>query len=93
MVNKKESVWLHVTGDEYSAMVFGENCKVEEVYKEMVKKNLTSMTLDIEDTNIEVAIRNFGEVDESFVTFIKNNLCDYDQLKDQDMFRVNLEML
>lgn len=91
-MNKKESIWLHVKGDDFAVSVFEENCNVEEIYKDMIEKGLTLTTLDIDDTYIEVEIKKFGEVDIEFENFIKNNLCDYDQLKNEDLFRVNIDL-
>ena len=91
-MKKKESVWLHVKGDDFAVLVFEENCNVEETYKDMVEKGLTSTTLDIDDTYIELEIKRFGEVDAEFESFIKNNLCDYDQLKNEDLFKVNIDL-
>lgn len=91
-MKKKESVWLHVKGDDFAVLVFEENCNVEKIYKDMVEKGLTSTTLDIDDTYIELEIKKFGEVDVEFESFIKNNLCDYDQLKNEDLFRVNIDL-
>lgn len=91
-MNKKESIWLHVKGDDFAVSVFEENCNVEETYKDIIEKGLTSTILDIDDTYIEVEIIKFGEVDVEFESFIKNNLCDYDQLKNEDLFRVNIDL-
>lgn len=37
----------------------------------------------------EVEILEFGDIDDEFINFVKNELWDYDQLKDRDIFEVN----
>lgn len=88
-----KSVWLYVSGDEYSAQEFIENYNVEDFYSKMVAEGVNLEVIDEEEFYMEVEIKDFGDVDDSFVRFIKDNLCDYDSLKSCDIFRVDLDKI
>jgi hypothetical protein len=82
-----KSVWLYVKGDDYAAIEFEENYNVSEIYRTMKENGVKRMELN-SDTYIEVELLEFGEVDHEFVSFVLNQLCDYDQLKNECIYRV-----
>lgn len=90
-MGKKETVWLYVSGDEYASMFFEQNFNEKDVYKEMVENKIDKKAIELEGVNIEVEILKFGEVDSKFESFIKNNLCDYDMLKNENIYKIELE--
>lgn len=82
-----KSVFLYVRGDDYSALTFDQKFYAQEVYEDMVSKGETSRTIDDEDyMNIDIV--EFNKVDERFLKWVKDYLCDYDQLKGRDIFEV-----
>ncbi len=86
MKNEK-SVYLYVYGDDYAAIDFSRNYNPQEVYEEMCSNGETHKIID-EDDYIELRIIEFDKVDSTFVDWIKDNLCDYDQLKGRDIIEV-----
>ncbi|MGG1652272.1 hypothetical protein ABHN03_03995 [Paenibacillus sp. NRS-1775] len=82
-----KSVFLYVRGDDYSAMLFDKNFNAQEIYEDMIRNGESSRTIDEEDY-IEIDIVEFEKVDTRFISWIKNNLCDYDQIKGSDIFEV-----
>lgn len=84
-----KTVFLYVYGEDYSALEFERNYKAQEVYETMVAEGVTKKVLqDDDDSYIEVKIEEFNAVDPNFVSFVLNNLCDYDQLKSEDIYEV-----
>ncbi|MEJ3719265.1 hypothetical protein WGM54_14690 [Paenibacillus polymyxa] len=83
----EKSVFLYVRGDDYSAMIFDRNFNAQEIYEDMIRKGESSRTIDGEDY-MDIDIVEFDKVDTRFMSWIKNNLCDYDQLKGSDIFEV-----
>lgn len=83
----KKSIFLYVYGEDYSALHFEENFDVNEVYNQMISEGVSKKVLDSEDY-IEVKILEFNEVDNDFVYFVLNEICDYDVLKSQNIYRV-----
>lgn len=90
-MDKKETVWLYVGGDEYASMLFEQNFDKYDVYNEMIANNIDTQILKIEDTNIEIEILKFGEVDSSFELFIKRYLCGDEVLEHENLYRIDLE--
>lgn len=84
----KKTVFLHVKGDDYSALNFEENFNEDEVYKQMLEEGVTSKTLESDEYYIDVDIIEFGEVDPSFISFILGELMDYDFLKSENIYQV-----
>lgn len=89
------SKFIKVTGeDDYSAMVFEQSdYTVEEIYKEMIENDVTTLKKTIADEEgyeceVEFDLYEFEDVDENFVEFVKDNLCDYDALKATNIYRV-----
>lgn len=87
-MNKR--VFLHVYGEDYSALDFNRNYNTRQFYDEMVAEGVTFKIIEDEDKEIyaEVKIVEFGEIDDEYINYVKNHLCDYDALKDEDMFEV-----
>jgi hypothetical protein len=83
-----KSIFLYVSGSDYSAMDFEDNFNVKEFYQQMIDEGVTEKTVDNDDYYFGVEIKEFGEVDSNFEIFIKNEICDYDQLKASNIFRV-----
>lgn len=82
-----ESVFLKVSGngDSYGVIAFENKYDAQEVYEYMLEKEIEFTLLDGE---IEVEILKFGAVDPAFVSYMKNHFCDYDSLKQEDLFQV-----
>lgn len=85
--SKSKSVFLHVYGGDYSAMIFDQSYKPQEVYEDMMKKGEQHRVIDEEDY-IEIRIKEFNKVDDEFLSWVKNTLCDYDELKSEDIFEI-----
>lgn len=85
---KEKRVFLYVSGGDYSALDFDENYNAQEIYNKMKSDGITTTRLDSDDY-IEVVIYEFGAIDDKFISFMKDRLCDYDQLKAADIFEVN----
>jgi hypothetical protein len=84
-----KTVFLYVYGADFSAIDFEKKYNAQEVYESMLAEGVTHKVLeDTDDAYIEVKIKEFGEVDPEFVTWIMYELCDYDQLKAADIFEV-----
>lgn len=84
----KKTIFLYVHGEDYSALTFGRDYNAQEVYEDMIAKGETTRTISTDDDYMEIEIVEFGEVDPKFESFIKDRLCDYDQLKSADIFEV-----
>jgi len=78
-------VFLYVSGGDYAALAFEENFNAQKVYEKMVRRGLSEITVS---DGIDIIIKEFGEIDDKFIEFMKDHLCDYDQLKDADIFEV-----
>jgi hypothetical protein len=90
-----KSVFIYVNNDgDYDALSFEQHYNTQKVYEEMVaagvkKKNLPDLEYgEDEGITIRVEIKEFGEVDPEFESFITDKLCDYDQLKARNIYRV-----
>lgn len=90
-MEKKETVWLYVSGSKYASRYFEQNFDKKEIYDEMIKNNTYRKTIETEGVTIDIEIFNFGEVDSSFESFMKNNLCDCDIFEHENIYRVELE--
>ena len=75
---------------DYGACTFRENFNLKEIVNEMVEKNLLSKTITNDDDDyyyiVELREFNMDYTDEldRLISYIKNNLMDYDQLKGTD---------
>lgn len=87
MGNEKR-VFLHVSGDDHSAMVFSREYNTQDFYEQMVKDGVTEKVVDEDDFYAEIEIKEFRSVDEEFIEFIRDNFIDYDYSKDSDFFEV-----
>lgn len=83
----EKSVYLYVCGSDYAAIEFLRNYNPQEAYEDMCSKGETLRVID-EDDYIELRIVEFNQVDSTFVDWLKDNLCDYDQLKARDIIEV-----
>ena len=82
-------VFLYVYGGDYSAVEFDGTYDEQIVYEEMVKEGETHKIIEGEDDfYAEVEIKEFDDIDDDFINFMKNRLCDYDNLKASDIFEV-----
>lgn len=75
--------FLHVKGDDYAALIFEDEYNPQEVYEKMVSVGEDEMELD--DINVKIVDLN---IDRNALSYIKENLCDYDQLKSENIFEV-----
>jgi len=83
-----KTIFLHVSGNDYSALDFEDNYNTKEIYEEMIKNNLTKKIIDNEESYIEIEIIEFEMIDPDFIIFMLNNLCDYDQLKAENIYQI-----
>lgn len=83
-----KTVFLYVYGDDYSALGFERKYNVQDVYEQMVAEEVTKKVIENDEYYIEAKIEEFGEIDPDFVSFMLNNLCDYDQLKSENIYKV-----
>jgi hypothetical protein len=82
---------LIVTGGDFSAMHVDDRIGVKEAYK-LAKENGGNYVIDDDYVYAELSIREFGEVDPEFISFICDNFIDYDQSKDTDFFIIDDEV-
>lgn len=83
-------VFLYATGDgDFPAMTFEQDYNCQNFYEEMVKENVTKKIIDTDEDYIVVKILEFDAVDEQFITFIRNEIMDYDHSKHSDFFEIN----
>ena len=88
------SKWLFVKecdeGEDFAVIAMEQNYTVKQIYKIMKDEDLVFKDFSGEGEEFEnrftAEIIEFGDVDEEFVDFIKNELCDYDMLKSKDLF-------
>jgi hypothetical protein len=83
-----KTVFLHVKGDDYSALNFEDNFNEDQVYKQMMAEGVTTKTFESDDYYIDVRIIEFGEIDSDFIDFVKYQLIDYDNSKNENIYRV-----
>lgn len=81
-------IFLLVKGDDYSALHFEEHFKAQEVYEQMIKDNLKCKTFESDEYYIDVHIKEFESIDPKFITFIRNEIHDYDASKHYDFIEV-----
>lgn len=81
-------VFLFVSGEEYSALLFVQNFNPQEVYENMVKENKRSISIDHDGFDIHVTIKEFNEIDPKFIEFIQSEVIDYDHTKHKDFIEV-----
>jgi hypothetical protein len=87
MSNK--SVFLLVEGEDFSALEFSKRHNIKDFYQKMISEGVKKKIINDDDYYAEVEIVEFGEVDDKFIDFVKNVLCDYDGLKATDLFKVS----
>lgn len=78
-------VFLLVTGEDYSAMTFSQECNAQDFYESMVQDEVTEREFE----EATVTIKEFGAVDDAFIQFIRDEILDEDHSKDTDFFEVN----
>ncbi len=85
----KTVVLLVYGDDDHGAMDFEDMFDAQEVYEDMLAKEVTKESLITEDgLYINCEIYEFGGVDQRFVMFIIDKFLDYDQLKSKNMYFV-----
>ncbi len=73
---------------DYGAMTFDQSgISVEDAYK-AAKNNAGEWQYNIDGDEVYVNSYEFGEVDQKFIDFIRNNFIDYDQSKACDFYIV-----
>lgn len=90
-----KTAFLYVNNDgDYDAMTFERQYDPQTVYEEMLAEGVTKKELpdleygEDEGYTITVELKEFGAVDPDFETFVIDRLCDYDQLKARNIYRV-----
>lgn len=83
---------LLVSGDDdYAAMTFEQsNISVKEAYELAVEAGGRYET-EIDETSVNFRAYEFGEIDPDFITFIGDNIQDYDHTKSTDFYTVPKE--
>lgn len=84
-------VFLHVDGEDYSAMEFEKKYSNDErqaLYEDLVKAGKKSITIEEDDIYANVKIVEFGEIDDEFISFVFDKFVDYDVTKATDIFEV-----
>lgn len=61
---------------------------IQDIYKEMLETKKRTVAKEIDNMDIWFTLVEFKEVDPKFEEFIKKTICDYDQLKDRNIYRV-----
>lgn len=89
MKMKKRNIYLFVTGDEDAAIWFESTFNIREFYKEMVKEGLKEKSVKVEGIQIDVKIKEFGEVDPEYERFVVDELCNEDHLRTHSLFWVD----
>ena len=84
----EKTIFLYVHGADYSALDFKRECNAQEIYEDMISESEVSRTISDDGTYMEIDIVEFGEVDSKFISFMKNELCDYEGLKSKNIFEV-----
>lgn len=77
---------LYITGageDDFGAMSVEQEIGVKEAYQ-LAKENGGSYTYETDETYADISIKEFGDVDPKFITFIRNEFIDYDNSKATD---------
>lgn len=87
----RKKVFLYVSGGDFSAMCFEQEYNIQEFYEEMIKKGITKTTIETDLVYANVEIKEFNDIDDSFIAFIRNNFIDYDMSKDRDFFEVKMK--
>lgn len=82
-------VFLYVRGDDYSALSFQQEFDMQKFYEEMKKEEKTEETISTDEVYAEVEIKEFTQIDDNFINFIRNHIMDYDSSKHTDFFEVN----
>lgn len=78
---------LHVYGDDdYGALEF-ENYFKGQTVKSIIERFI--YTEEEHDGDFYMDLLEFNEVDEKFAQWIKNQICDYDQLKHENFYLEN----
>ena len=71
---------LLISGDDYAANTFENEMGVEEA------KKLIEQGEKVESDEFSGEVFEFGEVDEKFIDFIRNEIQDYDMSKHQNFY-------
>ena len=85
-----KNVFLYVYGSDYSALEFERNYNAQEFYESMVERGITELTIassKIEFTVVKI-VEFDGEIQDEILHFIKDRLCDYDDLKGTNLYKV-----
>ena len=83
------SKFLYINGEgDFSAIDIEESGELERIKKTMLEKGLTEMQAEDGST---CRMYEFGEVDEKFFNFVINTLCDYDLLKQSNLYMIEEE--
>ena len=83
-----KTVFLYVSGSDFSALDFERNYNPQDFYEEMVKKGLKLDIVNTDEIYAEVRIKEFGLVDSEFVSFVLSELVDYDFAKAENIYEV-----
>ncbi|PFA29340.1 hypothetical protein CN384_06265 [Bacillus thuringiensis] len=92
----KKIVCLYITGDYFANQKFEEQHNPEDFYKQMIKEGITSKNLNVKDdcdeteVCVELEIKEFINVDEVFLEFLKLNFI-HNSADDRNLYIVKEE--
>lgn len=83
-----KNYYVHITGDDYSAMHYEETPQIQEYVERMLLTGdkQERVVYQEADVYLEARLLEFGEVDPDFEHYIKENLSDYDIMKSENIF-------
>ncbi|ALS22154.1 hypothetical protein [Paenibacillus naphthalenovorans] len=85
-----KSVFLYVYGGDFSAQDFEQKFNPDEFYEAMLIEDVKYKVIEDDESYIEVKIKEYdGDISDEAIEFIKNLLCDDDDLKHSNLYKVN----
>lgn len=81
---------LYVYGNDYAAVDFENSDYTPKIVYEILERNSETELEQLKEKygDTEFKILEFGEVDENFIAFVRNDIQDYDISKDQNFYIV-----
>jgi len=81
--------FIYVTGpDDFGAVSFSEKYG-NQLQDACDKLEKGETLLDDDGTEFECEVIEFGDIDSEFISFVRNNLMDYDYSKNVDIFQID----
>lgn len=84
-----KSVFLYVFGGDYAALDFERKYDPLSFYYDMLKEGKRYVVINSDEMYAEVKIKEFNDfISDDALVFIKDSLCDYDDLKHTNLYKV-----